>query len=48
MCVKEKTNHVLHLLLTLCTCSLWLIPWLVFGVGNVAASYRCVKCGTKV
>ena len=34
----EKTNHVLHLLLTLVTCFLWLIIW----GGKTALSKNCL------
>jgi hypothetical protein len=28
----KGVNHVLHVLLAILTCGLWLIPWLVMGV----------------
>jgi hypothetical protein len=28
----KSVNHVLHVLLAIFTCGLWLIPWLVMGV----------------
>jgi hypothetical protein len=28
----KEVNHVLHVLITIFTCGLWLIPWLVMGV----------------
>jgi hypothetical protein len=30
----KETSHVLHLLLTIFTVGLWLIPWLVLGVAG--------------
>lgn len=31
---REKVNHVLHLILTLCTCSLWVIVWLIVAAAS--------------
>ena len=28
----KEVNHVLHVIITIFTCGLWLIPWLVMGV----------------
>ena len=30
----EGPRHVMHLLITLVTCGLWLIPWLIIAAGN--------------
>lgn len=41
---RKSTNHVLHLLLTLCTFGLWLIIWLLVGVR--VGGWRCSACGS--
>ncbi len=40
-------NHVLHLLLTIFSCGLWLWIWPLVMAGSIGG-YRCVKCGSKV
>lgn len=45
MATAETPNHVLHLLLTLFTMGLWVIPWIIIAASTGA--YRCTKCGTK-
>lgn len=44
--VKERTNHVLHALLSLLGCGLWLPVWAVIGFLNSRAPYRCSMCGS--
>jgi hypothetical protein len=41
---RRGANHILHLLLTICTAGLWLIVWL--GVGIRFGGWRCTRCGT--
>jgi hypothetical protein len=41
-----KTNHILHLLLSILTCGLWLVVWLYKGTR--AKGYYCTACGTEV
>jgi len=44
---RPKTNHILHLLLTIVTAGLWLIIWI--GVAIKFGGWRCDTCGsTKV
>lgn len=31
---RRRTNHILHLLLTLATCGLWAIVWIVIAIVN--------------
>lgn len=45
--VKERTNHVLHLLLCLITAGLWGFVWVLMGVVNLLSPYRCSKCGSE-
>jgi len=40
---RRSANHVLHLLLTLCTMGLWLLVWI--GVGIRFGGWRCSRCG---
>ena len=41
----ERPNHILHLLLTVFTLGLWLIPWVLIGAGEKKAT--CTVCGAK-
>ena len=43
---REKTNHILHCLLTAFTASLWLPVWL--WVANHKQPWRCSVCGNVV
>src|SRR5262245_3743558 len=42
---RPGTNHPLHLLLTLVTLGLWLIPWILHSVK--IGGWRCSQCGSK-
>lgn len=42
---RRGTNHILHLLLTVCTLGLWLIVW--FGSSVKFGGWRCTECGSK-
>lgn len=42
---KEKQSNVLHLLLTVLTCGLWLPVWLLVAVLVAFRPYRCTVCG---
>lgn len=44
----EKPNHILHLLLTLVTAGLWIIPWIIISGKSNLSRYRCSQCGSKV
>ena len=39
-------NHILHLLLTLVTCGLWSISWILLSIAPVV--WRCSQCGAIV
>jgi hypothetical protein len=44
---RKGTNHILHLLLTICTAGLWLLVW--FGNSVKFGGWRCTQCGsTKI
>lgn len=40
MSKKKKTNHVLHLLLSLITAGLWLPVWILVAVSNSLENIR--------
>jgi hypothetical protein len=42
---KEGINHVLHLLLSIVTCGVWLIVWLLLALANSMSPFRCTQCG---
>ncbi len=42
---RPGTNHVLHLLLTIFTCMLWLVVW--FLVSVQFGGWRCTFCGSR-
>ena len=41
----KSTSHLLHLVLTLITGGLWLIVWVLIGMGS--GDWRCECCGTE-
>jgi hypothetical protein len=42
---RRGTNHILHLLLTLCTFGIWLVVWVLAGIK--IGGWRCSTCGRK-
>lgn len=44
---KQGVNHVLHLLLSLVTCGIWVFMWIFLTMKNSANPYRCPHCGTR-
>ena len=42
---RPKTNHILHLLLSVITAGIWLIIWI--GVSIKFGGWRCETCGSK-
>lgn len=43
---KPRINHVLHLILSLVTLSVWaLLVWLPLGIINSARKPKCSTCG---
>jgi hypothetical protein len=46
MARRRTTNHVLQLLITVCTCGLWVIPWILMSIRF--GGWRCALCGLKV
>jgi len=45
--VREKPNHILHLLISLFTFGAWVLVWLLISVGKLGGKYRCTQCGTE-
>jgi len=49
MFVKNRINHVLHLILSIVTLGGWaLFVWLPLGIINTARGMRCSMCGMKM
>jgi hypothetical protein len=46
-CVRQPTNHVLHLLITLFFCGAWLPVWIWVAFFGSLSPYFCNACGTK-
>lgn len=46
LAARPGTNHVLHLILTVLTVGLWLIPWLLSCVK--IGGWKCQTCGSRV
>lgn len=42
-----KPNHVLHAILTIFTCFLWGIVWLILSATTSSSPYRCTVCGNN-
>lgn len=45
---REGINHVLHFLVTMFTCGLWVIPWIIGTITHGRGDYACPHCGGKV
>ena len=41
---KQRPNHILHLILSLLTCGLWVIVWLLLSLPSTP---RCPHCGSR-
>ena len=41
----KKPNHILHFLINIFTCGLWVIPWILFSL--TSHNYRCTNCGSN-
>jgi hypothetical protein len=44
---QARPNHVLHFLLSISTCGLWLFGWLVAAMG-IQRPWFCSACGTAI
>jgi hypothetical protein len=47
MVTREGVNHILHLLLTVFLCGLWLFVWIPLAIGG-GGPWRCTRCGLVV
>jgi hypothetical protein len=47
LAIGTKPNHLLHLVLSICTAGVWLVVWLLVAIGKIGG-YRCSKCGTRI
>lgn len=47
MATGTTPNHILHFLITVFTCGLWAIGWILIAAGKIGG-YRCVNCGSSV
>jgi hypothetical protein len=45
---RATANNLLHLVLTVLTCGLWLIVWFFRGTAAETATWRCTVCGTSL
>jgi len=36
----SRTNHILHLLLTILTAGLWIIPWILIAMSNASEAAK--------
>lgn len=47
--VADAPNHILHFLITVFSCGLWVFPWALFTISHQFArwgsSYHCQQCG---
>lgn len=43
----ESVNHILHLLITLFTCGLWLFIWALLEMGARSSPWVCSFCGMR-
>ncbi len=44
--VKPGVSHLIHAVVTLFLCGLWLPVWIVAALRNSFKPYRCVQCGS--
>lgn len=47
MAVANTPNHILHLLLTVCSGGLWIPIWVIVILAS-AGNYRCSQCGNRL
>jgi DNA-directed RNA polymerase subunit RPC12/RpoP len=46
--LRERPNHILHLILTIVTLGLWANVWVIIAAQKSGAPARCSQCGTQV
>lgn len=47
LALKDRTNHILHLLMSVVTVGLWLPVWLIAGIRSDHRKPLCSVCGGK-
>jgi hypothetical protein len=47
VCQETNCNHILHLLLSIVTCGLWLPIWLLAAISSSKSTPICTACGSK-
>jgi hypothetical protein len=47
LAIGKAPNHILHFLITMFTCGLWVIVWILLAAGTIG-NYRCTRCGSPV
>jgi hypothetical protein len=47
VCQETNCNHILHLLLSIVTCGLWLPIWLLAAISSSKYTPICTACGSK-
>lgn len=45
LATRPGTNHILHLLLSIVTCGLWIVIWVLSAIK--IGGWRCTRCGLK-
>jgi len=45
---RDGPNHVLHLILTICTCGFWAVIWILMAISAACGKWRCSQCGCPV
>lgn len=45
---RDGVNHVLHAIIAIFSCGLWLFVWAVIAHTNASAEYACPTCGGVV
>jgi len=43
----EQVNHTLHAILSIFTCCLWGIPWIILSIAVAYKEPVCAVCGTE-
>lgn len=41
---REKANHILHFLITVLSCGLWVVVWVLVSIK--IGGWRCATCGS--
>ena len=46
LAVRPTANHILHFLITILTCGLWVIMWILISIR--IGGWKCPRCGNNV